>query len=109
MAKTPSPNSVQSYAVGLNRGYIVTKLKKKTRGVSKGVSGERGRAVRRLVRSVVGLSSFEKRVLEMFRAGVTKVEKRAFKLLKRRLGSRSRALKKQEELNTVIKNLAKKA
>ena len=46
------------------------------------------------MRSVTDLSMFEKRILEMFKSGVVKVEKRAFKLLKKRLGSRSRAMKK---------------
>ena len=60
------------------------------------------------MRSVTDLSMFEKRILEMFKSGVVKVEKRAVKLLKKRLGSRSRAMKKREELVNIINNLKKK-
>ena len=42
---------------------------------------------------MVGLSSFEKRVMELFKVGAVHVEKRAFKLLKKRYGRRKRALK----------------
>lgn len=44
--------------------------------------------------SVCEMSPFEKKVLELFKTGINKVEKRAFRLLKRRLGSRTRAKKK---------------
>jgi hypothetical protein len=51
------------------------------------------------------LSPFEKRVLELFKMGVQKVDKRAFKLLKKRLGTRRRAIKKHQKIQDTIKLL----
>lgn len=110
MAKTPSVSSVKSYAVGLNKGFIVTRHSEQDRPVArKQRTSERVRTIRKMMRSLTGLTSIEKRILEMLKTGVSKVEKRAFKLLKKRFGTRSRALKKREELNNIIKNMAKKA
>ncbi len=106
MAKTQLTNS---FAVGLNKGFIVTKVKKVDRPVDrKRRTSERVRSIRKIVKSVAGMTGFEKRILEMFKTGVSKVEKRAFKLIKRRLGTRRRATKKRDEFGRIIKNLAKK-
>lgn len=51
-------------------------------------TSNRVREIRNLIDSVASLSPFEKRVMELFRMGVEKVDKRAFKLLKKRLGTR---------------------
>lgn len=108
MAK-PSSESVLSYPVGLNKGFVTTKIKKVPRPSNrKARTSNRVRQIRQLMTSVADLSFFEKRILEMLKSGVTKVEKRAFKLLKKRLGSRSRAMKKEEKLRNIIKNLAAK-
>ena len=104
MVKALSPSSVQALAVGLNKGFLVKKptAAKETR-VNKHGALERSRDIRKLVRSIVGLTSFEKRLLEMFKVDNKKVEKRAFKLLKARLGTRSRALKKKADYMAMIK------
>ena len=110
MAKTPSAASVKSYAVGLHKGFVVTKRKEEERPASrKKRTSERVRTIRKMMRGLTGLTSIEKRILEMLKTGVSKVEKRAFKLLKSRYGTRSRAIKKREELNNIIKNMSKKA
>ncbi len=107
MAKTQLTNS---FAVGLNKGFVVTKVKKQARPVDrKRRTSERVRSIRKLIKSVAGMTGFEKRLLEMFKTGVSKVEKRAFKLIKRRLGTRRRAAKKRDEFGRIIKNLTKKA
>lgn len=39
----------------------------------------------------------------MYKTGVAQVEKRAFKLLRKRLGKRSRAIKKRDNINQFIR------
>ena len=109
MVKTPSSNCVKSYAIGLTKGFVVTKHKKVERPSDrKNKTSSRVRSIRTLIRSVTGLSSFEKRLMEMYKTGVPQVEKRAFRILKKRLGTRHRAMKKKADLEAVIKNQAKK-
>ena len=104
MVKAPSSNSVQSLAVGLNKGFLVKKpVAAKAVRTNKHGARERSRDIRKLVRSIVGLTSFEKRLVEMFKVDNKKVEKRAFKILKSRLGTRSRALKKKADFMAMIK------
>ncbi len=103
MAK-PTSNCVNSFAMGLNKGFVVTKVDKVARPSSrKARTSNRVRQIRKLVRSVVDLTPLEKRCLEMYKAEVAQVAKRAFKLLKKRLGKRSRAIKKRDELNALIR------
>ena len=106
MTKTQLTNS---FAIGLNKGFLITKAKKEDRPAArKRRTSERVRSIRKLIKSVTGMTGFEKRILEMFKTGVSKVDKRAFKLIKRRLGTRRRATKKRDEFGRIIKNLAKK-
>ena len=109
MVKLPSTDCVKSYAVGLNKGYVVTRVTPRFKPSSKkGSTSKRVREIRKLMRSVCDLNPLEKRTLEMYKTEVAQVEKRAFKLLKKRLGKRSRAIKKRDELNNLIKMAAKK-
>ena len=104
-----STSPINSFAVGLNKGFLVTKIKKTPRAVDrKAKTSERVRGIRSLISSVVGLTSFEKRIFEMYKTGVSKVGKRAFRMLKRRLGTRRRALKKQDQIDIALKKMAKK-
>ena len=90
-----SHHNVLSLPLGLHKGFIVTKLKNKERPMNrKERTSNRVREIRKLMDSVTQLSPFEKRVLELFKVGVQKVDKRAFRLLKKRLGTRTRAIKK---------------
>ncbi len=43
----------------------------------------------------------------MLKTGVTKVEKRAFRIMKKRYGTRSRAMKKKTNFLRIIKNTKK--
>ena len=108
MAKLPSTDSVKSFPVGLNKGFIVTKVARNGKKQTFKNASNKNKEIRKLIRSVSGLSPLEKRTLELFRSGVTQVEKRAFKLLRKRYGTRKRALKKRDQLNNIIKNMAKK-
>lgn len=65
----------------------------------KGALSKRSAFVRSLVKEVVGLAPYERRLIELIRnAG----EKRAKKVAKKRLGSFGRAKAKVEEMNNVI-------
>ena len=87
----------------------MTKIEKKQRPADrKARTSNRVREIRKLMRSVCEMSPFEKKIMEMFKTGINKVEKRAFKLLKRRLGTRDRAKKRQEKLSYLIKEMTKK-
>ena len=101
---------VRSLCVGLNKGFKVTKhVARKPRPASrKSRTSERVRMIRTLVDSVCGLSAYEKKILELFKAGVQKVDKRAFKSLRKRMGTRKRAFKKQTKIMNVLKNQSKK-
>jgi len=52
--------------------------------------------VRSLVSEVVGMSPYERRMLDMLKTGGASADKRMYKFAKRRLGSHKRALKKRE-------------
>lgn len=102
MAK-PSSDNVLSYAVGLNKGFVVTKLEKVKRpAMRKAKTSNRVREIRKIMRSVCELSPLEKKLLEMFKTGVNQVEKRAFRILKKKLGTRSRATKRKLKLQQYI-------
>ena len=104
MVKKPSQHSVNSIAVGLHRGFAVKKpTPLKPVRLNKHKALDHSREVRKLVKSLVGLTSFEKRLIEMFKVDNKKVEKRAFKILKKRLGTRSRAMKRKSEFMAIIK------
>ena len=108
MTKATSEN-VRSYTLGLNKGFVVTKIEKKARPADrKAKTSKRVRSIRKLMHSVCDMSPFEKKITEMFKTGINKVEKRAFRLLKKRLGSRERAKKRQEKINHLIKEMTKK-
>ena len=52
--------------------------------------------VREVVRETVGLQPYEKRLLEMIKAGAT--EKKMYKFCKMRLGTHKRAISKREDI-----------
>jgi large subunit ribosomal protein L36e len=99
-------------AVGLNKGHVLTKIKKtpKTQRPSyrKGRLGKRVDLVRHVIREVCGMAPYEKRILEYLKTGTAKDSKKALKLAKRRLGTQRRALRKKEELENVLRQQRKK-
>ncbi|KAJ3304815.1 60S ribosomal protein L36 [Kappamyces sp. JEL0829] len=87
-------------AAGLNKGHIVTVKEVAPKPVSKkGAITKRTKFVRDLVREVVGMAPYEKRIMELLK---NSKDKRARKLAKKRLGTLRRAKRKVDDLNNVI-------
>ena len=98
--------------VGLNKGFIVTKPKTNTRKLKpsykKGKLGKRVSAVREVIREVVGLAPYERKMIEMIRTGDAGKEKKAVKIARRRLGTHTRAQNKRNEIHELIRLQKKK-
>ncbi|CCC70004.1 hypothetical protein NCAS_0D04230 [Naumovozyma castellii] len=87
-------------AVGLNKGKKVTSMTPAPKiSYKKGVSSNRTKFVRSLVKEIAGLAPYERRLIDLVR---NSGEKRARKVAKKRLGSFKRAKAKVEEMNNVI-------
>ncbi|AQZ10913.1 RPL36A (YMR194W) and RPL36B (YPL249C-A) [Zygosaccharomyces parabailii] len=87
-------------AVGLNKGRVVTPMTPPSKiSYKKGVSSNRTKFVRSLVREFAGLSPYERRLIDLIR---NSGEKRARKVAKKRLGSFVRAKAKVEEMQNII-------
>jgi len=90
-------------AVGLKKGHTITKRKLALRpSKTKGALGKRAAFVREVVREVSGYAPYERRLLELLRNGL---EKRAMKLAKKKLGTRTRAKKKFNEMTESIRKM----
>jgi len=96
-------------AVGMERGFIVTKREVPVRPVrSKGRLNRRVKMIREIVREVAGFAPYERRVMELIKIGTASTMKRALKLAKRRLGTHRRGKKKREELQEAVQAMRKK-
>jgi large subunit ribosomal protein L36e len=71
------------------------------------VASDRTKLVRAIAREVVGLSPYERRILDMIKTGGSAADKRIYKFAKKRLGSHKRALAKREDIKEV--NAAQRA
>merc|ERR1712196_383919 len=96
-------HGVEGYAVGLNKGFVVTRTESKPRPSARRGLKERAKMVMQVVKSVSGFAPYEKRAMEMFKVGNTKMDKRANKFLKRRLGSIKRAKNKSQLLQELTR------
>ncbi|NXH97059.1 RL36 protein, partial [Pachycephala philippinensis] len=105
-------------AVGLNKGYKVTKNVSKPRqcrrrgGSTRLCPGPASRLtkhtkfVRDMIREVCGFAPYERRAMELLK--VSK-DKRALKFIKKRVGTHIRAKRKREELSNVLAAMRKAA
>lgn len=97
------PGKATKRAKRMTRGHAVTKLPKvKKPSELKGRLGKRTDHVRKVIRSVVGYSPYEKKLMELIQAGGSKEEKKALKLAKKRLGTHKRGLKKRESIRAML-------
>ena len=94
-------------AIGINKGFVTTKIAKKRKverpASRKGKSNEKVLFVRSLIREVTGLAPYEKRIVELIKAGSSKDTKKALKIAKARLGTHRRAKKKREYLEEYVR------
>ncbi|CAG0900951.1 unnamed protein product [Darwinula stevensoni] len=105
--KPPRMAPRYSLAVGLSRGYPVTKNERKPKPSSrKGHTSKHTKFIRDIVREVCGFAPYERRAMELLK--VSK-DKRALKFLKKRLGTHVRAKRKREELSNVLTQMRKAA
>merc|ERR1712066_787993 len=100
--KVETNDAVEGYAVGLNKGFLVTRSTKRVRHTARR-GGERVELLSKVIKSVAGFAPYEKRALEMYKVGNTKLDKRANKFLKKRLGTWGRSKRKTEELTNFLK------
>ncbi|KAM3722613.1 60S ribosomal protein [Dirofilaria immitis] len=97
--------AVEAVAIGLDKGYKVTKNKRKVRqNRRRGRITKRSKIVRELIREVAGFAPYERRTMELLR--ISK-DKKALKFLKRRIGSHVRAKRKRDEIQAILMNLRK--
>ena len=64
--------------------------------------GTRVALARAIAREVVGLSPYERRIMDMIKTGGAAADKRVYKFAKRRLGSHKRAIQKREDIKNVL-------
>ena len=85
--------------VGLTKGFPTTKLEKAPKqSYKKGKLGKQVAMTRAVIRDVVGLMPYEKRILDIMKTGGAAADKRVYKYAKKRLGTHKRSLIKREEL-----------
>lgn len=99
-------------AIGKNKGHPTTKLagKKSVKpSQTKGKLGKRVSFIRALVGEVAGVASYEKRIIELLKAGSLKDTKKALKVAKSSLGTHCRAKIKRENLMNLIRAQQKAA
>ena len=92
--------------IGKHAGYKVTKPeinpKKERPSARRGTLGERTKLVRSIVNELAGFTPYEAKGIRFLTTGSEQSTKRAFKFLKRRLGTQRRAKLKTQYLTKVV-------
>merc|ERR1712167_125674 len=100
--------SVEGLSVGLNRGFVTTKVTRRRPSQRRSGMNARVENITKTIKTVAGFAPYEKRSIEMYKVGNTKLDKRANRFLKKRLGSLRRSKKKSEDLQLYVKKLKEK-
>merc|ERR1712167_267843 len=100
--------SVEGLSIGLNKGFATTKITRKRPSQRRSGMNARIENITKTVKTVAGFAPYEKRSIEMYKVGNTKLDKRANRFLKKRLGSLRRSKKKSEDLQLYVKKLKEK-
>ena len=96
-------------AIGKNKGHPTTKIQRRVRPVaSKSKLGKRTKVIRQVVAEVSGVCGYEKRIIELLKAGSLKDTKKALKVAKKALGTHRRAKLKRENLMNLLRAQQKK-
>mmetsp|Transcript_96079 Transcript_96079/g.133326 ORF Transcript_96079/g.133326 Transcript_96079/m.133326 type:complete len:121 (+) Transcript_96079:23-385(+) len=94
-------------AIGLNKGFVVTKRQPRARASRrKGQLSRQRKFIRQVSREVAGFSPYERRLIDLCR---NNLDKRALRLAKKKLGSHKRAKAKREEMQGVAFRLRQEA
>merc|ERR1711898_5561 len=100
--------SVEGLSVGLNRGFVTTKVTRRRPSQRRSGMNARVENITKTIKTVAGFAPYEKRSIEMYKVGNTKLDKTANRFLKKRLGSLRRSKKKSEDLQLYVKKLKEK-
>merc|ERR1712183_426229 len=100
--------SVEGLCLGLNRGFATTKITRRRPSQRRSGMNKRIENITKTIKSVAGFAPYEKRSIEMYKVGNTKLDKRANRMLRKRLGSLRRSKKKSEDLQLYVKKLKEK-
>merc|ERR1712232_709491 len=94
-------------AVGLNKGYVVTKHTPKEKpSRRKGQNTRQRKFVKEVIREEAGFAPYERRLIDLCR---NNLDKRALRLAKRKLGTHGRAKRKREEMAGIAFRLRQEA
>merc|ERR1712078_389107 len=100
--------SVEGLSVGLNRGFVTTKVTRRRPSQRRSGMNARIENITRTIKTVAGFAPYEKRSIEMYKVGNTKLDKRANRFLRKRLGSVQRGKRKSDDLQLYVKKLKEK-
>ena len=101
-------------AIGKNKGHHTTKINENKKGKQvkqaqrKGRLGKRVKTIRILMTEVAGVSTYEKRIVELLKAGSMKDTKKALKVAKKSLGTHRRATLKRANMMNMLRAQQKK-
>merc|ERR1711977_599878 len=101
--------NIEGLCLGLNKGFVVSKNVRKVKPSQrrKGMNS-RIENITKVIKSVAGFAPYEKRAIEMYKVGNTKLDKRANRFLRKRLGSIKRSKNKSEDLQLFVKKQKEK-
>merc|ERR1739841_332008 len=100
--------SVEGLSIGLNKGFATTKITRRRPSQRRSGMNQRIENITKTIKSVAGFAPYEKRAIEMYKVGNTKLDKRANRFLRKRLGSIKRSKKKSDALQNFVKKQKEK-